>query len=340
MRQLPNEAIISVTNRCDSRCQMCNIWKMERDELLRAEDYRNLPKTLQNVNITGGEALLRPDILEIVHAVYESTGSPRIILATNGFRPEKTIELIQKIRAFVPNLGVAVSLDGLAQHHDLVRGVPEAFTRAIQTLHGLIEAGVKDLRIGFTATATNVSQLPLVHRLAAELGVEFTATVAQESDTYYGVNNLEKIPPADVAKNFGYLVDCNIRSTSVKNWFRAYFAHGVIEFVEQGRRITSCSAATDFFYLSPRGDVYPCLTLPRILGNIRKDSFEKIWTGDDASSTRLVVKGCQACWMVCTARTELKKSPVQVLSWIAKEKILRSLTPPDVTGIIDAETSK
>jgi MoaA/NifB/PqqE/SkfB family radical SAM enzyme len=327
MRKLPIEAIISVTNRCDARCKMCNIWQMERDEFLTAEDYRKLPNTLKNVNITGGEALLRPDIVEIVQAVYESAGKPRIILATNGFRTDKTIELIQQMRQFVPNLGIAISLDGLEEYHNLMRGVPAAFTRAMKTLQGLIDIGVTDLRIGFTATAQNVSQLPLVHQLAVQLGVEFTATVAQESETYYGVNNLEKIPPADVANNFGYLVDCNLRSPTVKNWFRAYFAHGVIKFVEQGKRITSCSAASDFFYLSPRGDIYPCLTLPLKLGNIRSEPFEKIWAGDDASSARKVVNGCQDCWMVCTARTELKKTPIRALSWIVKEKVLRSLKP-------------
>jgi MoaA/NifB/PqqE/SkfB family radical SAM enzyme len=327
MRKLPIEAIISVTNRCDARCQMCNIWQMERDEFLTAEDYRKLPNTLKNVNITGGEALLRPDIVEIVHAVYESAGKPRIILATNGFRPDKTYDLIQQMRQFVPNLGVAISLDGLEEYHNLMRGVPEAFSRATKTLQGLIDMGITDLRIGFTATAQNVSQLPLVHQLAAQLGVEFTATVAQESETYYGVNNLEKISEADVAKNFGYLVDCNLRSPVVKNWFRAYFAHGVIKFVEEGKRITACSAASDFFYLSPRGDVYPCLTLPLKLGNLRSEPFEKLWASDDAVSARQVVDTCQDCWMVCTARTELQKTPIRALSWIVKEKVIRSFTP-------------
>lgn len=323
MIKSPIEAIISVTNRCDARCRMCNIWRLDRDELLTAEDYRRLPNSLKNVNITGGEALLRPDIVEIVHAVYESAGRPRIILATNGFRPEKTIAIIQTLRAFVPDLGVAVSLDGIEEHHDHMRGVPRAFSRAMETLEGLLAAKVADLRIGFTATAQNIDQLPLVHRLAQELGVEFTATIAQESETYYAIKGLEKIPEAKVADAFGHLIDCNLRSFVVKDWFRAYFAQGVIHFSHHGKRMTSCSAATDFFYLSPRGDVYPCLTLPHKIGNIRSDSFETLWGSEAARSARSTASECQACWMVCTARTELKKAPARAISWVCKEKITR-----------------
>ncbi len=88
---------------------MCNIWQLERQELLNAEDYRHrLPETLRNVNLTGGEALLRPDIVEIAQAIHERTGRPRIILATNGFRTDRTLETIQQIRRFVPSLGIAV----------------------------------------------------------------------------------------------------------------------------------------------------------------------------------------------------------------------------------------
>lgn len=323
MRKLPVEAIISVTNRCDARCSMCNIWRLDRDELLTAEDYRNLPKSLKNVNITGGEALLRPDIVEIVHSVYESAGKPRIILATNGFRPEKTVELIETIRKFAPDLGVAVSLDGIEGHHDRMRGVPRAFSRAVQTLQGLIAAKVTDLRIGFTATAQNIEQLPLVHRLAQELGVEFTATIAQESETYYAIKGLEKVPDEKVASAFGHLIDCNLRSFVVKDWFRAYFAQGVIHFSRHGKRMTACSAATDFFYLSPQGDIHPCLTLPNKIGNIRSAPFETLWRSEEARSARSIANQCQACWMVCTARTELKKAPARAVSWVVREKFVR-----------------
>jgi MoaA/NifB/PqqE/SkfB family radical SAM enzyme len=325
MPALPQEAIISVTNRCDARCRMCNIWQLERDEHMTAEDYRKLPPGLRNVNITGGEPLLRPDILEIVHAVHEAAGNPRIILATNGFRPEATLRQVQSLRTRVPKLGIAVSLDGLADMHDHMRGVRKSYARAVATLKGLRQLGITDLRIGFTATAENIRQLPLVRRLAEDLGVEFAATVAHNSDIYYATQTVS-IPNRDaVLENFRELVDSNLRSHSPKRWLRAYFEQGVIDYVKQGVRASPCTAATDFFFLSPRGDVYPCLVLPEKLGNLREQPFEAIWNDALARRTRRDVGSCQGCWMVCSARTAMRREPLRIASWVARRKLVQPL---------------
>ena len=318
---LPSEAIISVTNRCDARCTMCNIWQLERKELLTAEDYRQgLPPTLRNVNLTGGEALLRPDIVEIAHAIHDTRGRPRIVLATNGFRTERTLRTVARIREHVPDLGLAVSVDGDAATHDRMRGVPKAWERAVRTLRGLREQGIRDLRIGFTATPANISQLGSVYELSRELGVEFAATLAQNSDVYYATDANTPIDIAAVENHFGALIGRRLASASPKDWLRAYFDHGAIHFARSGMRLGRCDAATGFFYLAPTGDVYPCLTLPRVLGNIRLTPFEQLWQRRRAAQVRDEVAGCRKCWMMCTARTELKRHPVAIGWWLGCRK--------------------
>jgi MoaA/NifB/PqqE/SkfB family radical SAM enzyme len=319
---VPSEAIISVTNRCDARCTMCNIWRLDRNELLGPEDYRRrLPPTLKNVNITGGEALLRPDIVEVVQAIHEGAGRPRIILATNGFRTGHTVRTVERIRAFVPDLGLAVSLDGDAATHDRMRGVPHAHRRALETLRALRQAGVRDLRIGFTATPENVDQLVGVFALSRELGVEFAATVAQNSDVYYATDANVAVDPDAIARHFGALIAERMRSAAPKDWLRAYFDHGVIHFARTGARPTACDAASGFFFLAPTGDVYPCLTLPRVIGNVRSQSFDALWQGEFARRAREEIRHCTKCWMMCTARTELKRRPVAVAAWVVRARL-------------------
>ena len=303
---------------------MCSIWRLERQELLTADDYRRgLPAGLRQVNLTGGEALLRPDIVEVTHAIHEATGHPRIILATNGFRTARTLETVSRIRRHVPALGIAVSIDGDEQTHDRMRGVPHAWRRAVATLRGLREQGIRDIRIGFTATPENVDQLLQVHRLACELGVEFAATLAQNSTVYYATQDNRAVDPDQVARHFGALVRARLRSSAPKDWLRAYFDQGVIHFARTGTRLAPCDAANGFFYLSPAGNVYPCLTLPRVIGNIRDAPFEAIWQGPQADRIREETRQCRRCWMMCTARTELRRRPVALAGWLAREQARR-----------------
>jgi Fe-coproporphyrin III synthase len=333
---LPTEAIISVTNRCDARCRMCNIWQLEPHERLTPEDYRRLPNSLKDVNLTGGEPLLRKDIVEVAHAIFEAAGRPRIILATNGFRTEKTLATVQRIRQFVPTLAIAVSLDGSKETHDHMRGVQHAHERAVHTIRSLQDAGIKDIRIGFTATADNIAELTDVYDLTQALGVQFTATVAQNSDIYYATDRNGSIEPDAVADAFGALIGKRMRSGSIKDWVRAYFDHGVIEFVRSGKRLSACHAGSDFFFLTPTGEVYPCLTLPESIGNLRTRRFEELWNSESARRVREMANGCQKCWMMCTARSELKRRPAKVVSWVLEQQMsrhLRSMCEPTDHGL-------
>ncbi|MEQ1558605.1 MAG: radical SAM protein [Methyloglobulus sp.] len=316
---LPTEAIISLTNRCDARCTMCNIWQLDPEEDLKAEDYRRaLPNTLRNVNLTGGEALLRPDILDITQAIHEAASQARIILATNGFRTEKALKTVTNLLKIVPKLGIAVSLDGSAESHDKMRGVPKAYDRAVETLRGLRKLGMQDIRIGFTATAENVHELIPIYQLAKSLDVEFTATVAQNSEIYYSTAENSTIDPEAIAREFTALIQQRLNSSSPKDWLRGYFDRGVIHFARTGLRMTGCDAASGFFYLAWSGNIYPCLTVPKSLGNIRNQSFTELWNSEQAVLIRQEASRCQKCWMVCTARSELKRNPLRVTNWLRR----------------------
>jgi radical SAM protein with 4Fe4S-binding SPASM domain len=78
--------------------------------------------------------------------------------------------------------------------------------------------------------------------------------------------------------------------------------------------------------LSPHGDVYPCLFIPTAVGNIKDGSFESIWFGEDREAARDEVAGCEKCWLICTARTGLRRKPHAALGWVAKQQSLRVIS--------------
>jgi radical SAM protein with 4Fe4S-binding SPASM domain len=86
-----------------------------------------------------------------------------------------------------------------------------------------------------------------------------------------------------------------------------------------------CSAGIDFFYLAPEGIVYPCLTVPSVMGDLKEQTFEEIWESGKADEVRREIDGCEKCWMICTARSALVRNMPKALSWIAVEKAKRHL---------------
>ena len=61
-----------------------------------------------------------------------------------------------------------------------------------------------------------------------------------------------------VAKNFENLVNELLRSNSPKKWFRAYFNHGLINYIYGQKRLLPCDMSFDTFFIDPYGDVMPC----------------------------------------------------------------------------------
>ena len=146
--QNPTDASIILTYRCPMRCQMCNIWQNPTNpkEELKASDLRSLPK-LKFINLTGGEPFVREDIEEIVEECYRHTD--RIVISTSGYFEDRVIALAEKF----PNIGIRISIEGLSQKNDELRGRQGGFDRGLRTLLTLKRMGVKD--IGFGCTVSN-----------------------------------------------------------------------------------------------------------------------------------------------------------------------------------------
>lgn len=55
MKMLFREAVLALTYRCNSRCVMCNIWKAEEIPEVEPKYLANLPASLKNACLSGGE---------------------------------------------------------------------------------------------------------------------------------------------------------------------------------------------------------------------------------------------------------------------------------------------
>ena len=136
----PRLLTYTVTFRCNARCIMCDSWKLKGHHDLEIEEiesiFRQLPR-LDAVRLTGGEPFVRTDLLEIVELVVRYLRPFGIHITSNGFLTDRIIELCEKRSRVVP-LQIMISMDGLAEQHNHIRGNKNAFGCAMKTIESLI----------------------------------------------------------------------------------------------------------------------------------------------------------------------------------------------------------
>ncbi|MBA1332247.1 radical SAM protein, partial [Candidatus Endoriftia persephone str. Guaymas] len=115
---------------------------------ITAKDLEILP-SFKFVNVTGGEPFVRRDLEDIVETLYKK--SDRIVISTSGFHYKRIIRLIERF----PNIGIRVSIEGLSQRNDDLRGREGGFDRGLKTLFALKEMGNQDIGFGITVSDNN-----------------------------------------------------------------------------------------------------------------------------------------------------------------------------------------
>lgn len=315
------EALIAITYRCNARCHMCNIWQSptQPKEEITLDDIRKIPEGLAFANITGGEPFLREDIEDIVKLVLTKT--KRLVISTNGYFTENVVKLAKKY----PQIGVRVSIEGLPKANDELRGLKDGFDHGIRTLIALNELGLKDIGFGITVSDRNAKDLLELYHLAKWLGLEF-ATAATHNTYYFHKQDNSFADRKRITEEFKKLTRELLKSKKPKNWFRAYFNYGLINFINGNKRLLPCEMGTDVFFMDPFGEVYPCNGMNWSMGNIKKQRFEDIWNSDKAKEVRQRVRNCSKnCWMIGSASPAIKKEKVNVLKWIIKSKLAKKI---------------
>ncbi len=163
----------SVTRACNLFCIHCYASARRRpfaDELSTAEGEAVLEDLARmgvpTVIFSGGEPLLRPDLFYLARRA-RALGL-RTVLSTNGTLIDGGTARRIREAGFQY---VGVSLDGLPEVHDRVRGRPGAFQAALDGLLRCRDLGIK-VGVRFTVHRLNREQLPEVLALVAREGIE------------------------------------------------------------------------------------------------------------------------------------------------------------------------
>ena len=311
---------VIVTYRCNAKCTMCNRYKApsKPEEEISIETIKKLPE-MYFTNITGGEPFIRDDLKDIVRELLKK--SDRIVISTNGFFTDRIVELCKEF----PQVGIRISIEGLEKTNNEIRGLDDGFKRGYTTLKKLVDMGMKDVGFGMTVQDRNAADLVPLYNISDELGMEFATASLHNSFYFVESNNIIK-DRLTVAQNFEDLVNRLLDSNSPKKWFRAYFNHGLINYIFSQKRLLPCDMSFDTFFIDPYGDVMPCngTKEKQVMGNLNRQSWEELWNSEQAEKVRSFVRNCDRnCWMIGSVSPAMHKYIYKPAAWVIKHKFLR-----------------
>jgi AdoMet-dependent heme synthase len=265
---VPISVHLDITYRCNERCVHCYL---EHDDLgeMTGLEIRDLLGQLSEVGVffltlSGGEVLMRRDFFEIAEHARRLCFNVKV--KTNGamIREKEARRMVE--------LGVEQVQISVYSHrpevHDAITKLPGSFKKTVEAIRFLRAQGLKVTLSNVLMTA-NLADSTGTHALAKELRVHYTLdpTVTPQMAGDISILSL-RAPASELDKVF--------RNQDLVGDVDAFCAPPASpdEGVMDGY---PCSAGHTACYISPYGDVFPCVQFPLPSGNVRRQKFIDIW---------------------------------------------------------------
>lgn len=284
-----HSATIELTYRCNERCRHCYVVEDAKRELTTDEVKDVLDQLAElnvcNVTFTGGEVFLRKDAFEILQHAYDRRFVVDIF--TNGalLRAEDWIRL----KSLWPRCVHFSVYSHVASRHDAITMVPGSFERTMASLRGCSLIGIP-VNVKSSVMTETVDDVEGLIRLAESVGasIELGRNIVPRRDGDLRGTEL-KVRDAAGYHRASDIIDALISS-----------GHDMPA-PAMSRDTPICGAGEHSLCVAPSGEVFPCNTLPFLIGDVRTHSLREIW---DASpelerwrtmNRRQGRHGCEGC---------------------------------------------
>jgi len=292
IKKYPKVIQFPITCKCNSRCVMCNIWKMDHsNEMTLAEIKRYLKdpifKEVSSVGINGGEPSLAKDLPQIAEQVLNLPKIKSLSVISNGFNKEALLIKVEKIyglcRKKIVNFRLSFSLDGYGELHDNVRGVKKAFERASEAIDCVLEnksCYCDSIDIGCTIVKQNVNYLIELDTYASKkkypmkyrLGIENKRIASDENISDYSV--LYDAKSRQPAIEF-----LHSRISKAENIVDKFKYFSLFHFLSEKhpKRLLGCMWQDEGITIDAKGNIYYCAVASKKIGSLREKNGEVVF---------------------------------------------------------------
>jgi MoaA/NifB/PqqE/SkfB family radical SAM enzyme len=333
--QMPVYVLMFVTNRCAARCEHCFYWSelnTKIKEELSLEEFERLARSLGpllQITFTGGSPELRKDLPDIVETFHRHCHPTNMTFCMLGANTSRIVSQAEAMLSRCPGqkIKIGISLDGIGEDHDRLRGIPGLFDNVVKTVRelGALKRRFPNLRVDIGMT---------VHGLNYETVVETSSWVRKNLpvDVLKPIlvrgNPLNPATRDDICKTtYLNVVDNDapwLKGAHAGSPFSLwdYLVHTkekvsrdiIAETSVTKRTPVTCAGARETAVIYPTGDVAGCELRDDVLGNLRAHDFDfrRIWQGPEAQRFRATtgtVDACQGCYHHCFISPALFRTP-------------------------------
>jgi len=280
-----------VTERCNSKCQMCSIWKIkdkslemspdEFDKLYSMPEFRDL----EDLCISGGEATMRSDLFEVIDSMIKHLPKLNMLfLSTNGSNPEVAQEFMKRYSPAVKDIYICPSIDGDRKTHRIIRGV-DTYSKVLKTTELVNQLNLNNSHTVFSTTIVpencNTKSLDHVRDLAKKYDCSFSFRPASKNESFYHNKKSEGFMIGSKGFDFmkNYMQERNISDPFLDILFD--YIQGKDTLMGSPKKGIECLAGDISIFIKPDGEIYPCINSTRLIGNKKLGLFkEKYSLGD------------------------------------------------------------
>lgn len=311
--------VLFVTKNCNARCGHCLLGSHERHVgELTIDEIEQVSRSMDDMIFftpTGGEPFLRKDLPEIVKIFHKNNHAPNVGIPTNGSLTSRVVDGTREMLDACPDLDlhIDISIDGVAEDHDRIRGFKGLFDRAIRTYRELrvLEKHYKNFSacIQISVSAYNHEKLnELYDYLKTHVGVNTVFTLLLRGDPKDPA--AKYTPPIDPSANqfdvdnylaFHDHLERDNKARELSGYYKLPFGDFInakriirpkliAKMIKERRFVIPCYAGTLGGNMFSNGDVLACELMGEefVLGNVRDYDydFKKIWYSPKADQVR------------------------------------------------------
>ena len=290
----------NTTNACNMYCDHCyRDAGCKAEEELSTAEAKTLLEQIARAGFkimifSGGEPLMRPDIVELV--AHAASLGLRPVFGTNGTLI--TLEMAQKLKA-AGAMGMGISLDSMdREKHNAFRKFPGAWEGAVQGMRNCRAAGLP-FQIHTTVMEWNNHELEDLTDFAVAEGAvahHFFFLVPTGRAKTIEAESLRAEAYEDTLTRImkkQQEVEIELKPTCAPQFLRIAAQMGLKTRFRRG-----CLAGTAYCIISPRGKVQPCAYLNMELGDVRQTPFDEIWKNSEVLNKLRTLEysgGCGSC---------------------------------------------